>query len=143
MKNIKEEVKGIDSNFDIEKLPEEKRKLLKQRHKYEKQKNEIKRPTSAKDEALKKSMMIIGKSSDARRIIEEVMERAKLSEKEKEESVSDLKQMNGYVYKKISENRFLITWPFSQRESLYARDQESNNNDLAIESLINLYGVPY
>ena len=52
-------------------------------------------------------------------------------------------RMNGYVYKKISENRFLITWPFSQRESLYARDQESNNNDLAIESLINLYGVPY
>jgi hypothetical protein len=52
-------------------------------------------------------------------------------------------RMNGYDYKKISENRFLITWPFSQRESLYARDQESNNNDLAIESLINLYGVPY
>ncbi len=99
MKNIKEDVKGIDSNFDIEKLPEEKRKLLKQRYKYEKQKNQIKRPTSAKDESLKKSMMIIGKSSDARRIIEEVMERAKVSEKEKEESVNHLKQMNGHVYK--------------------------------------------
>ena len=52
-------------------------------------------------------------------------------------------RMNGYVYKKISENRFLITWPFSQRESLYALDKENNNNDLAVKALTKLYGDPY
>ena len=35
-----------------------------------------------------------------------------------------------------------VAAPGSIRGDL-ARDQESNNNDLAIESLINLYGVPY
>jgi hypothetical protein len=101
MNNVKQEVKGVNSNFDLEHLSPEKRKLLKQRHKYEKQKNEIKlnRPSSARDEALKKSMMIINKSTDARRIIEEVMERAKLTDREKEESANEMKQMNGFVYK--------------------------------------------
>ena len=99
MDNLKNEVKGVNSNFDAEKLPEEKRKLLISRHKYERQKNEIKRPSSARDEALKKSMMVINKSTDARKIIEEVMERARLTDHDKETAANEMKQMNGYVYK--------------------------------------------
>ncbi len=46
--------------------------------------------------------MIINKSSDARKIIEEVMDRARLTEQDKETTANDMKQMNGYVYKALN-----------------------------------------
>jgi hypothetical protein len=141
LKSAKQEVIDKRSgSFDTTKLSKTKQRILSGRLNYiYKEKKDIKelqninltedeiQARKGKEELLKSSMIVINKSVDAKRLIEDVIERVS-NNKQVIEDLAEKKQMNGHVYKayknlfnkgKEVEDKTIVKKKITKAEQLY------------------------